>query len=239
MVLPYANIHENRIQLHNIRDCVYRSEDDYDVRHFNRQVFLDDVQTVDFIMVPFKDAPALAHTMLSFGLRDGQHLVFSAEARLEQDEDYAAVAGATKQYELIYVVGTEEDLIKLRTDVRIVDVYLYPLNIDVSTTQRLFLAAVARVNQIARTPEFYQLLSNNCTTNIVDLVNQVHPHAIAEDLRILLPGQSDRLVYDQGWMAATGPFEEVRLASRINIKAQLYDGQGNFSRAIRSHSELQ
>lgn len=232
-VLPYAEIENDRVQLRNIRDCDYRTENDYDVRHFDRQVRLSDLRTIDFIVVPFVNAPLIAHTMLSFGLASGEQIVFSVEARLEQGENYALVAGTNRDYELMWVVGTERDLIRLRTEVRKVDVYLYRTRATPEQVQRVFLAAVARVNQIARQPEFYDLVSNNCTTNIVDLVNELRPGSVPRDIRVLLPGSSDRMAYDLGLLAAQGPFEQIKSASKINLAAQLYANDPNFSQAIR------
>jgi hypothetical protein len=232
-VLPYAEIFSDRVHLYNIRDCEYRTDQDYDVRHLDRQVQLADVRTVDFIVVPFTNAPIIAHTMLSFGLADGEHIVFSVEARLESHENYELVAGTNNEYELMWVIGTERDLIRLRTEVRNVDVYLYPTRATPQQVQKVFLAAVARVNQIARQPEFYDLISNNCTTNIVDLVNQLRPGSIPEDIRVVLPGHSDRLAYDLGLLAAEGPFEQNKAASKINWVAKLNAHNANFSQAIR------
>lgn len=232
-ILPYAEIEHDRVQLRNIRDCDYRTEDDYDVRHFDRQILLSDVRTIDFIVVPFTNAPLIAHTMLSFGLAGGEQIVFSVEARLETHESYALGPSTTNEYELMWVVGTERDLILLRTEVRKVDVYLYPIRATPEQVQKAFLAAIARVNQIARQPEFYDLVANNCTTNIVDLVNEVRPETLLGDLRILLPGQSDRFAYDLGLLAAEGPFEQIKAASKINLAAQLYADDPNFSQAIR------
>lgn len=233
MVLPHAEIESDRVWLHNIRDCDYRGEEDYDVRHFDRQVVLSDVRTVDFIVVPFKETAALAHTMLSFGLADGQHLVFSVEARLQQGQSYTPLGGSLNHYELMWVVGTERDLIRLRTEVRDVDVYLYPVNATPEQVQRVFLKAIGRVNEIARTPEFYDTLSNNCTTNIVELINDLRPGSIPKDIRVLLPGHSDRLAHELGLLAATGPFEQIKQASRVNVAAKLHSQSPNFSAAIR------
>lgn len=237
MVLPFAEIDSDRVHLHNIRDCEYRTEEEYDVRHFDRQVLLADVRSVDFIVVPFKETPALAHTMLSFGLADGQHIVFSAEARLEQGESYSLVGGTSEEYELMWVVGTERDLIRLRTDVRKVDVYLYAAKVTPAQAQEVFLAAVGRVNEIARTPEYYQVFTNNCTTNIVDLLNKLRPGTIPSDIRIVLPGHSDKLAYELGLLAAEGPFDQIRQASRITTLAQLHSDSPNFSAAIRGLPE--
>ncbi len=233
-VLPYAEINSDSIRLFNIRDCVYRTEDDYDVRHFNRTILLNEVKTIDFIVVPFKETPLLAHTMLSFGLADGEQLVYSVEARLQKGQSYAAVGGALGAFELMYVVGTEKDLIRLRTHVRKVDVYLYPILATPTQVQKVFLAANARVNSIARKPEFYDTLTNNCTTNIVDLVNELRPGAIPQDIRVLLPGHSDRLAYDLGLLAMRGPFEQIKQACKINVVAELNRDDPNFSSKIRN-----
>lgn len=233
MVLPYAEIESDKVLLRNIRDCHYRTEDDYDVRHFDRVVRLDDLQSLDFIVVPFQATPSLAHTMLSFGLSDGQYLVFSVEARLEQNESYHPVEGAINGYELMWVVGTERDLIGLRTEVRKADVYLYRTRATPQQVRKIFLAAVARVNQIARQPEFYDTIRNNCTTNIVALANQLQPGTIPEDIRVLLPGHSDKLLYDQGLLAVNGPFPIIKEASRINPMAKIHHGSADFSQAIR------
>ncbi len=237
MILPHAEIESDRVLLRNIRDCEYRSEEDYDVRHFDRQVFLADVRTIDFIVVPFKETAALAHTMLSFGLADGQQLVFSVEARLQQGQSYTPLGGSLNHYELMWIVGTERDLIRLRTDIRDVDVYLYPTNATPEQAQRVFLTAIGRVNEIARTPEFYDTLSNNCTTNIVDLVNSLRPGSIPQDIRVLLPGHSDRLAYELGLLAAQGSFEQIKQASRINPIAKLHSNSANFSAAIRGRPQ--
>lgn len=234
MVLPYADISSDRVRLFNIRDCEYETEEIYEVKHFDRQILLDDLRSIDFIVVPFKETPAIAHTMLSFGLADGEHIVFSVEARLEQGQDYATLPGATGKYALMWVVGTERDLIRLRTDVRDVDVYLYPVKTTQEQVRKVFLAAVARVNEIARTPEQYDLLTNNCTTNIVDLVNELRPGSIPPDIRVVLPGHSDRMAYDLGLLNVEGPFEQIKAAAKINLVAKLNSNAPDFSAAIRN-----
>ena len=234
-VLPFGEIHSDRVHLHNIRDTRYRTEEDCDVRHFDQVIRLDDIQTVDFIVVPFKSTPSLAHTMISFGMASGQHIAFSVEARMEKGEQYTPIDGSLNTYELIWVVATERDAIGLRTAIRGDDVYLYRTKAQPEQARQVFLAAVTRVNQIERQPEFYHTLTNNCTTNIVDMINQLRPGTIQEDIRLVLPGHSDKLLYDQGLIIANGPFDQVRQASRINLAANLNFGSPTFSQAIRGN----
>jgi len=232
-LLPFVEFDGDDITIHHVRDCRYRSEDDYDVRHYNMRFQLTDVRTVDFIVVPFKESSLLAHTMLSFGLADGRHVVISVEARLGVDESYSAVAGAGRRFPLMYIVGDERDLILLRTSIRDVEVYLYPGRAEPGQVQDLFVDMLARVNKLQREPEFYDSLTNNCTTNLVNHVNKLRPGRIPFDVRVLLPGHSDRLAYELGLLDIDGKFEYARENAKINVLAQLNADSPEFSKRIR------
>ena len=232
-VLPSADFNGNKIVIHDVRNCRYRTESDYDVRHYDLSFDLQDVRTVDFIVVPFKDAPILAHTMLSYGLADERHFVISVEARLEQGENYTPRGGSLRQYELMYVIADEQDIIPLRTEVRDVDVYLYRGNAQPDQVQDMLVDMLHRVNHLAREPEYYDTLTNNCTTNIVDHVNRLRPGTIRLDPRVLLPGHSDRLAYELGLIQVNGSFEETRVHSKINILSHLYYDDPKYSSLIR------
>jgi hypothetical protein len=233
MVLPHVEFQGPEITIRNVRNCRYRSESDYDVRHYDLRFPLSDVRTIDFIIVPFKETALLAHTMLSFGLADGRHFVVSVEARLEHDQDYSAVAAAGRLFPLTYVVADERDVILLRTLVRDVDVYLYPGRAQPQQIQDLLVDMLARVNKLHRQPEYYDSLTNNCTTNLVDHVNRLRPGRIPRDWRVLLPGHSDRLAYELGLLEIQGPFEYARTNHQVNQLAAVYADDPEFSKRIR------
>jgi hypothetical protein len=222
-----------RINLHNERNCRYRTEEDYDVLHYDLEFDLQEVEGVDFIIVPFKGNRFLAHTMLSFRLRDGQRFVVSVEARLEQGETYTTVSGPGKKFELMYLIADERDMIPLRTEVRQVDVHIYPGKATPGQTQRLLVDVLERTNKLAREPEFYDILKNNCTTNLVDHVNKLRPGAIPFDWRVILPGQSDSLAYELGLLDIEGRFDVAQKTSKINSIALLYKDDPAFSDRIR------
>src|SRR5262249_1789443 len=75
------------------------------------------------------------------------------------------------QFELIYVVGDERDIVGVRTNYRKEDVYLYHILTSPENARRLFLVYLDRINKLADHPEFYHLLSNSCTINIVRYAN--------------------------------------------------------------------
>jgi hypothetical protein len=232
-ILPYAEITGERVKIYHVRDCHYRTEEDYDVRHLDLDFPLASVRGVDFIIVPFQNNPLIAHTMLSFGLVDGRQIVISVEGRLEQGEKYSTLGGSLDGFELMFVIGTEHDLIGLRTEVRKVDVYLYPTRVTPEQAQRLLVAMLNRANALSVQPEFYDTLTNNCTTNIVRQINELKPGSIPADLRVLLPGHSDRLAYDLGLIATELPFEVVKPAARVNLAAHFFYDSPDFSARIR------
>ena len=233
-MLPYAEVDGDRAKVHNIRNCTYRADDEYVVKHYDRTFDVDEIQSVDFIVAPFKEAQGLAHTMLSFGFENGEHICVSVEARLEKGEKYAPVLGAMKQFELIYVLADERDVIVRRTRYRDVDVYLYRTVATPEQARLIFLDVLKRVNQLYREPEFYDSLTNNCTTNLVNHVNRVRPNRIPLwDLRVLLPGYADQLAYELGMLDTSKSFEQLRAEARINDPANQYAARQDFSQRIR------
>ncbi len=188
-------------------------------------------------MIPFKDAPRLAHTMLSFEFRppDGppQYLACSIEIRKEKGEKYAALKGSARQYELMYVLADERDVVELRTNYRGEDVYRYHTIATPDQARVLLVDVLARANELASRPEFYNTFTNNCTTNLVRHINRIQPNRLVYDYHVLLPGYSDQLAYDEGLIQRHGTFEETKAAAYLNPKALAAAGQEDFSALIR------
>lgn len=232
-VLPYVVMDRKRVTVHNVRQCRWRSEESKEVRHTDWEFAWEDVQGVDFVVVPFRDMPLLAHTMLSFRLADGRCLVLSVEARLERGEEYSLVGGAARQFELIYVLGDEPDLYGLRAEIRRDDVYLYETRASGADAARLLRDVLERVQQLAAQPEYYDSLTNNCTSNLVHHLNRTRLGQLPADWRSQLPGQSDRLAYSLGLLKTTLPFEETRRRAWISSRIRQHLGDPAFSQRIR------
>ncbi len=137
-MLPHAEFIDGNVKLHNIRNTTYVTKDDFVVDHYEREFPLDDIRSVDFVVAPFPQTSALAHTFLSFGLKDGTYLGVSIEVRKEKEEDYKVLLGSLRQYEITYVVADEKDLIRVRTRFRDSDVYVYPTVAGPKQAQDLF-----------------------------------------------------------------------------------------------------
>jgi hypothetical protein len=238
-VLAHAEFDGHQVHVKNVRNCEFFSYRDCLVEHYDKTFDLRKLQTVDFLMVPFNDNRALAHTMLSFGFEGGDYLGVSVEVRLEKGETYDAAIGLFGQFELIYVIADERDLIRVRTEHRDCNVLVYRTKATPDQGRRLFVDVLRRANKLREEPEFYDTLSNNCTTNIVRHINQLAPGHVPFDYRVLLPGFADSLAYDLGLIDNSRPFSEVRRAARINDLALRYRDDPHFSQRIRGERVLQ
>ena len=231
--LAWAEVNGDQFTIRNIRNNQYVTDSDFVSSHYDRQIRLSQIQSVDYVVVPFPSQPILAHTMLSFGVDDGSYITVSAEVRKEVGEEYSVIKGFGREYELMYVVGDERDLVRLRTGHRDNDVYVYPTVANAQQSQELFASMMARTNQLAARPEFYNSLTNNCTTNIRRHINDLKPNRIANAWQVLLPGHSDRYAYDLGLLDQRIPFEDLKVASHVTPLAKEFHGSPDFSTRIR------
>jgi hypothetical protein len=231
-VMPRAFINGDRVRLTGVRNFDYRSVDDYTVRYEEREVLLSHLSGLDFYVSYWAEGP-VGHTFLSFIFDNAPPLSISIETRPEVGEGFDPLASLFKQFELIYVVGDERDIVGVRTNHRDETVYLYRLNTSVEDTRRLLLVYLDRINELADQPEFYHLLSNSCTINIIRYANAAGREG-RFDIRHLLNGLIDSYLYHSGRVDTTLPFDELRQRSLINEAAQAADGAPDFSQRIRT-----
>jgi len=230
-VLAYADINGNQITLHNIRNCDYRTETDFDVRHYDKTFDLEKLRTADLYMV-YWGSPYMAHTMVSFGFEGGDYVCFSIETRKEKGESYSAVKGLFRQFELIYIVGDERDLVRLRTNYRPgEDAYLYRLRGSPERVRAFFLDYVHRVNDLHRRPEWYSALTHNCTTSI--RMQRAAADRAPWDWRMLVNGYGSELLYERGAITTNLPLAELKQRCHINDRARAGDRAADFSQRIR------
>jgi Domain of unknown function (DUF4105) len=230
-VMPRALIDGDRVHLTGVRDFKYRSRDDFTVRYEERELSLSHLIGVDFYVSYWSEGP-VAHTFLSFIFDNVPPLSISIETRPEVGEGFAPIASLFKQFELIYVVGDEQDIVGVRTNYRRETVYLYHMNTSPEMARRLLLIYLTRINELADRPEFYHLLSNSCTINIIRYANAAG-RVGGYDIRHLLNGLIDGYLYDSGRINTSLPYEELRRRSLINEAAQAADGAPDFPERIR------
>lgn len=232
-VMPRATIDGDRVRITGFRNFEYRTRDDFTARYEEREFLISHLTSVDFFVSYFLTKGPVAHTFLSFNFDNALPLCISIETRPEVGENFSPIASLFKQFELIYVVGDERDIVGVRTNYRKEDVYLYRILTSPENARRLFLVYIDRINQLADHAEFYHLLSNNCTINIIRYARKAGRIG-RFDIRHLLNGFIDSYIYNARLVDNTLPFDELRRRSRINNAAETADDASNFSERIRA-----
>src|SRR3989344_30842 len=233
-VLPEISINEDLVTIKNIRNFTYRTTSEYIPDYYDKTFDLDQIKSVDFMVEPFSTNPVAAHTLLSFGFDDESYVAVSVEIRKEKGETFSAMKGLLRQYELMYVIADERDVIKLRSNYRRDEVFLYPIKTSKENIRALFMGMLARAKELQEKPEFYNTITSTCTTNIVTHVNKLVPDRIPFDFRILTPGYSDKYAYELGLIDTDLSFEGARAKFKINEKAEKHADSLEFSKMIRA-----
>ena len=231
-VLPSADFNGPLVTIHNIRNFRYTDVDHFTPGWYDKTFDLRKLESAWFVVEPFGGAGA-AHTFVSFGFGGNDFVAISVEIRKEKGEAFSPVKGLLRNYEIMYVVGDERDLIKLRTNYRKDTVYLYPMRTTPERMRAMFVDMLERANALAQKPEFYNTLTNTCTTNLVRHVNRLRPGRIPLNPAVFLPAYSDRLAYKLGLIDTKLPFGEARAHFRINARAEEHANDDDFSLKIR------
>jgi hypothetical protein len=232
--LAYATFDGDSMTVHNIRNFDYRSETDYTPAWYDKHFDLNKLEGVDLVAVYWM-GPAIAHTFVSFAFAGGDHLAISIETRKKQGQAYSTLQGFFRQYELIYIVADERDVIRLRTNYRRdppEDVYVYRVQAPLAAARRVFIEYMDQLNNLRAHPEFYNTLTSNCTTDIWanTLINDQH---LPFSWKILLSGYVPQYLYEQGRLDTHVPFLELRERAHVNARAQAADAAADFSQRIR------
>src|ERR1700751_427386 len=232
-VMPRAFIDGDHVRITGVRNFDYRSPDDFAPHYEEREVDLSHLTGLDFFVSYWSEGP-VGHTFVSFIFDNAAPLSISIETRPEVGRGFEPIASMFKQFELIYVVGEERDLVGVRAIYRGEAVYLYRLNTSPDDPRRLLLVYLARINELADRPEFYNLLTNSCTINIIRYANAAGRKG-RFDIRHLFNGLIDSYLYASGRVDTTLPFDELRRRSLINAAAEQADGaqEPDFSKRIR------
>ena len=235
--LPLARFDGRRVHVMNVRNFDYTATDKWTPRWELRTYDLDQLRSVWFIVEPFSSIRGPAHTFVSFGFGDGdsaQYVGISVEVRKEKGEHYHPVPALFRHFELMYVVGDERDLVRLRSNFRRDSVFLYRVNTTPERARELFVSMLQRANSLRQHPEFYNTITNTCTTNIVRHVDTLVPGRVPKwSYKVLAPAYADELAYDLGLIDTSKAFADVRRAALINPVAQAANDDPRFSQRIR------
>jgi hypothetical protein len=232
-VMPWAEIDGDRIRVHGVRNYEYRTEDEFDIRYDDRDFDLAKLQAVDVYYSYWDQNESVAHTMFSWDFGGADVLCLSVEVRREIGQEAGALPGMFKQFEILYILADERDVIRLRTNYRRERVFLIRSLLTPDEGRRVLLEVLAKVNRLREEPEFYRTIGNNCTTSMVNLVNTVLPDRIPFSKKILMNGFAPELAYASHLHATDLPFDEWKRRANIDESALAAEKDPLFSRRIR------
>jgi len=225
-----AKVDGDLVKLSNVRNFTWQDESSADQSWEQRTLDLSKLESVDMLTSVW-DNPDIAHLLVSFGFADDQRVVFSVETRKEAHESFNVKGGFFRQFELVLVAATEEDIVKLRTNHRQEDVRLYQVNLNDEQRRDLFMSYVNLAQKLQSQPAFYNTLTANCTTTVYDLAQVIKPD-MSPDWRLVMSGHLPGYVDSMGGFGDDVPIEQRVQLAQITEKALAYDGT-DFSAAIR------
>ncbi len=221
----------NFVTLHNVRNFDWRADSDYTQRWETRNYELNRLDSVDMIM-SYWSGRVIAHMLISFGFDDGRHIVFSVEIRREMHERFSEFGGFFKQFEFSVIAADERDVIRVRTNVRREEVFLYRLRMPVAAMRSLFLGYIDEANRLVQAPRFYNTVTVNCTTLVYQMMKRTAGY-LPLSYRLLLSGYMPEYVYGVGALDSRYSLAELRERGRIGERARQADRSANFSADIR------
>ena len=227
----WAEINGDEITIHNVRNCDYRTATDFTPHWETRTVRLSQITGID-LAINYWGSPWIAHPIVSFQFADALPLCFSIETRKTIGQQYSTLEGFYRQYTLIYVVADERDCIRLRTNYRREDVYLYHTLASPAQARQRFREYINTLNTLHENPRWYNAVTSNCTTSI--RAQRAAKLRAPWDWRILLNGKADEMLYQDHAIATGGlSFTELKQRSLINERARAAGQDPDFSRIIR------
>ena len=232
-ILPEVDFKDNMITIKNFRNFSYSDKNNYTKNYEERRYNLDELEGSDFIISYWDNYRSIGHTFVSFRFKNRPPLCISVEVRKEKGEKYHPVKGLFKQYELIYVIGDERDLISLRTNHRAEETFIYPLNIDKKQSETFLLSLLQGAQKIREVPLFYHSVNRNCTTTLVSHINTVPEFKVKVSLDLLMNGLSDYAVYKMKGVDNDLPFAVLKRCCYISKLAKTLPLDENYSKNLR------
>jgi hypothetical protein len=232
-VLATATVNGHLVEIKSIRNFDYRTETDFTPRYYDKTFDLDKLESVDLITV-YWGSPAIAHVIASFGFGGNDFVAFSIELRPEKNEINSFIRTFFRKFELMYVVADERDVIRVRTNYRQPheEVHIYRTRLPIENQRKLFLSYVDKVNALAKTPEWYNTIQDNCTTGVLQRT-RAYQRRGRYNWKILLSGYAAEYAYDIGMLDIRIPFAELSRRCLVNAKAEAADKAEDFSLRIR------
>ncbi len=235
--VPSVAFADSLVRITDLRAFRYRSPEMVEPHYETRTYNLNRLTSVWLALTPFSETwRGVAHSFVSFGFADSSFVSISIEARREEGEEYGLLRGLGRNFEVIYVVSDERDVIGKRAAFGEFAAYLYPIRTTPTRARAVFVDMLRRAEQLRQHPEFYNTFTNSCISNLVRHVNQVVPGRIPAGIKLLAPGYADEVAQALGLIDSTVTLDVARARYRINDRAHRYLDSADFSLQIRRSS---
>ncbi|NTW14701.1 MAG: DUF4105 domain-containing protein [Candidatus Moranbacteria bacterium] len=233
-VLPEIERNGDLVTISNVRDWRYDPDGPISTERIRRTVDLNDIRRVWFVTEPFEKWDAVAHTFLIFDFGNTEPLVFSVEARGEVGEEFDAIAGAFRHYELAYLLGTERDLLVRRAVFLKNRLYMYPIATEDGFPKHLLSDLLDTTEDIAKHPRFYNTLLHNCTSALAKSANRTTPGSVPWDISYILPGYAPSFLHKLGYIPEETDTAQAMERHRIDDFVKKLAPRDDFSEALRN-----
>ena len=194
--LELSKLDNGSYELRNVRDFLYRSENDFDVRYRTVIVDPNQISSIDAVFSHWDGLEGIAHSMLGLNFEDDTTIVISLETRLPAGAVQNGIDGFYRRYELAMLAGTPRDFYGLRADHRGETLYIYRLNMDRRTMHDTVRAVFERAAELEREPQFYNSLCRNCTTGLLPMLPGADQN-VRGDIRTLLNGLAAKMLFEK------------------------------------------
>ncbi|MEI6055735.1 MAG: DUF4105 domain-containing protein [Lentisphaerota bacterium] len=238
-VVPSVTFKGDEVNIKNIRDFQYRSETDFIPHYYDKTFDLNDIDSLYYVLSYWDGNKAVAHSILSFGFKGGDYLCISVETRLKKNQPQTGIGGLYNQYGLLYILADERDVLRLRTNFRKEEVYMYQVKPNKEMIRALFTAIINRVDKLKTQPQFYNTVKHSCLTSLLADLRQVRGESLEFDYRHIFNGYSDELFYEKGAFTNENmPFAKFKEIHHINQYIKDNSSITDYSKDIRQFETL-
>ncbi|HSM07953.1 MAG TPA: DUF4105 domain-containing protein [Gemmatimonadota bacterium] len=188
---------DGAVRLSDVRDWQYTRDSVVSQRYFDARYDPADIVGLWLYEQELGLGGRVAHTFLVFEFGPGaipepeRWLGLSVETRREAGEKYSIVRGMLREFEVTHIWATERDLVTRRVEYLDYPLTRYRVDVPDEYLGRIFLKFLRETDALATTPRWYNTLTTNCTSSLIEYVNQVEPGAIPRHFSSVLTGRAD------------------------------------------------
>lgn len=230
--MTHGDVDGDRVTLHNVRNFDWHTPTEYEQRWETRSYDLSRLRSLDMVL-SYWAGPAIAHMLMSFGFEGGEYVSYTVEIRRERNETFSELGGFFKEFELSIIACDERDVVRVRTNVRGEDAYLYRIRMSPDAMRKLFLAYVGEANGLLEQPRWYHSVTANCTTLVYHMMKRILGH-MPFDYRVLFTGYVAAYVHEIGGLDPRYSLDELRRLGHLTEPARRADRSAAFSTEIRA-----